>query len=53
MGKTDMEKDGVRVCDGCGQPIPKKAMLAIKENGQALCLACQIRDAQINKGLRH
>jgi hypothetical protein len=50
---TIMEKDGERVCDGCGRPIPKKALLATKENGRDLCLACQIRDAQITKGLRH
>jgi len=48
-----MEKDGKRVCDGCGKLIPQKAMLAAKENGKDLCLACQIREAQITKGLRH
>jgi RNA polymerase-binding transcription factor DksA len=48
-----MEKDGDRICDGCGKPIPKKAMLATKENGKDLCLACQIREAQITKGVRH
>ena len=48
-----MEKDGERLCDGCGQPIPKTAMLATNDNGTDLCLACQIREAQIKKGLRH
>jgi hypothetical protein len=48
-----MEKDGERICDGCGRPIPKQAKLATQENGKDLCLACQIREAQITKGLRH
>lgn len=50
---ASMERDGARVCDNCGRPIPKKAMLATNENGKDQCLACQIRDAQITKGLRH
>lgn len=49
-----MEKDGVRTCDGCGQVIPKMSKLVSKEpDGRELCLACQIREAQIHKGLRH
>ena len=48
-----MEKDGVRTCDGCGQVIPMMSKLATKENGRDLCLACQIREAQIHKGLKH
>ena len=49
----DMEKDGDRYCDLCGRPIPKQAKLATSEKGKDMCLACQIRDAQVNKGLRH
>ena len=48
-----MEKDGKRICDSCGQPIPSMSKLATKENGKDLCLACQIREAQIHRGLRH
>ena len=49
-----MEKDGLRLCDHCGKPIPSQAKLAVKDsNGKDMCLACQIRDAQIDKGLRH
>ncbi len=48
-----MEKDGVRVCDGCGLRIPSMSKLAVKEGGRDLCLQCQIKDAQINKGLKH
>ena len=48
-----MEKDGDRYCDLCGRPIPKQAKLATSEKGKDMCLACQIRDAQVNKGLRH
>ena len=48
-----MEKDGIRTCDSCGQKIPAMAKLVSKENGKDLCLACQIRIAQIEKGLRH
>jgi hypothetical protein len=48
-----MEKDGERHCDSCGQKIPKMAKLATREEGRDLCLACQIREAQIVKGLRH
>ena len=48
-----MEKDGERVCDSCGQKIPKMSKLATREGGRDLCLACQIREAQIHKGLRH
>jgi len=49
-----MEKDGQRFCDDCGKPIPLQAKLAEKTaEGKDRCLACQIRDAQITKGLRH
>ena len=48
-----MEKDGERQCDGCGLKIPNMAKLATRAGGQDLCLACQIRQAQIEKGLRH
>ena len=49
-----MEREGQRICDGCGRIIPKTAKLATKEpDGRDLCLACQIREAQIVKGLRH
>ena len=48
-----MDKDGIRVCDSCGQKIPPMAKLVSKEHGKDLCLACQIRLAQIEKGLRH
>jgi hypothetical protein len=48
-----MEKDGERICDGCGQKIPHMSKLALQQDGKDLCLQCQIRDAQINKGLRH
>jgi hypothetical protein len=48
-----MEKDGERICDACGQRIPKMSKLATRENGRDLCLACQIREAQEHKGLRH
>jgi hypothetical protein len=49
-----MEKDGVRTCDGCGQVIPMMSKLAVKDDaGRDLCLSCQIREAQIHKGLRH
>jgi hypothetical protein len=42
-----------RVCDGCGKKIPSMSKLATRENGRDLCLACQIRLAQEEKGLRH
>jgi hypothetical protein len=48
-----MEKDGVRVCDGCGLKIPSMSKLATKVDGRDLCLQCQIKDGQINKGLKH
>jgi CRISPR/Cas system-associated protein Cas10 (large subunit of type III CRISPR-Cas system) len=48
-----MEKAGERYCDLCGRPIPKQAKLATREDGKDICLACQIRDAQVTKGLRH
>jgi len=48
-----MEKDGQRICDKCGQKIPSMSKLATRENGRDLCLACQIREAQDEKGLRH
>ena len=48
-----MQKDGERICDGCGQKIPRMSKLALQQDGKDLCLQCQIRDAQINKGLRH
>jgi hypothetical protein len=47
-----MEKDGVRTCDGCGQRIPSMSKLATKSaDGRDLCLACQIRESEIKKGL--
>jgi hypothetical protein len=46
-----MEKDGVRICDGCGQRIPTMSKLVAKSNGRDLCLACQIRESEIRKGL--
>ena len=51
-----MERDGVRTCDSCGQRIPPMSKLAARQegpDGKDLCLACQIRLAQIEKGLRH
>lgn len=48
-----MEKDGQRYCDGCGQVIPKTSKLSAKEGGKDYCLACSIRKAQDEKGLRH
>ena len=49
-----MDLEGDRICDGCGQKIPPGAKLATKTSeGRDLCLACQIREAQITKGLRH
>ena len=48
-----MEKDGDRYCDACGQKIPSMSKLASKEDGKDFCLACQIRRAEIVKGLRH
>ena len=48
-----MERDGVRTCDSCGQRIPPMSKLAVRQDGKDLCLACQIRLAQIEKGLRH
>jgi len=48
-----MEKDGDRYCDSCGQVIPKMSKLASKVGSQDLCLACKIRKAQDEKGLRH
>ena len=49
-----MERDGERICDGCGQKIPKMAKLATKApDGRDLCLACRIRESEIAKGLRH
>ena len=49
-----MDLDGDRICDGCGQKIPPGAKLAAKTpEGRDLCLGCQIREAQITKGLRH
>lgn len=49
---ADKEKDGVRICDGCGQRIPPMSKLAAKsEDGRDLCLACQIRESEIKKGL--
>lgn len=48
-----MQKDGVRVCDSCGQRIPSMSKLASQQDGRDLCLACQIRESEIQKGLRH
>jgi hypothetical protein len=48
-----MEQDGIRTCDSCGQRIPPMSKLAAHQDGKDLCLACQIRLAQIEKGLRH
>ena len=48
-----MEQDGERICDSCGQKIPRMSKLAVNQDGRDLCLACQIRLAQIEKGLRH
>ena len=48
-----MERDGIRTCDSCGQRIPPMSKLASRQDGKDLCLACQIRLAQIEKGLRH
>ena len=42
-----------RTCAGCGQPIPSMSKLTTNEGGRPLCLACQIRESQIKKGLRH
>ena len=50
---TVMEQDGEKLCDACGQKIPKMAKLASNQDGRDLCLACQIREAQVTKGLRH
>lgn len=51
---VDVERSGEKFCDGCGQKIPPGAKLATRtEDGRDLCLACQIREAQIVKGLRH
>lgn len=47
-----MEKDGQRICDSCGQTIPKMSKLALQQDGKDLCLACQIREAERKKGLR-
>jgi hypothetical protein len=44
-----MEKDGERICDLCGQTIPKMSKLALKQGGKDLCLACQIREAERRK----
>ncbi len=49
----DMEQDGVRTCDSCGQRIPPMSKLATRQEDKDLCLACQIRLAQTEKGLRH
>src|SRR5258706_1924229 len=49
----DGETDAVRICHVCGQKIPSMSKLAIQQDGKDICLQCQIRDAQINKGLRH
>jgi len=46
-----MEKDGQRYCDLCGQPIPKMSKLALCQDGKDVCLACQIREAERQKGL--
>jgi hypothetical protein len=47
-----MEKDGTRICDGCGQRIPSMSKLAGKSaDGRDLCLACKIRESEIRKGL--
>jgi len=52
--ESEGQTDTLRKCDGCGRIIPKTAKLAVKEpDGRDLCLACQIREAQIVKGLRH
>jgi len=48
-----MERDGIRTCDSCGQRIPPMSKLASRQGDKDLCLACQIRLAQIEKGLRH
>jgi hypothetical protein len=48
-----MERDGQRYCDSCGQKIPKMAKLAAKEDGRDVCLACQIREAQVARGPHH
>jgi len=46
-----MEQNQQRVCAGCGQPIPSMSKLAQKTaDGKELCLACQIREAEIRKG---
>ena len=47
-----MEKDGERICDLCGQTIPKMSKLALKQDGKDLCLACQIRESERQKRQR-
>jgi hypothetical protein len=47
-----MEKEGQRVCDGCGHKLPKTAKLISNESGKDLCLSCRIRESR-EKGLRH
>ncbi len=40
-----------RTCAGCGQPIPSMSKLMTQQGGRTLCLACQIRESEIRKGL--
>jgi len=56
MDTIDLTPPTERFCDGCGLKIPSTAKLASlqrSEGGRDLCLSCQIRDAQITKGLKH
>lgn len=50
--KAMSEPAAPKVCARCGQKIPSKSKLSAVEEGQLLCLACQIRAAQ-DRGLRH
>ncbi len=48
-----MVKEGERTCDRCGQVIPMMSKLAVKEGDKDYCLACSIKKAQDEKGLKH
>lgn len=51
--QTAGQAQGPRKCSGCGQQIPSSSKLSVQDGERTLCLACQIREAQTGKGLRH
>jgi CRISPR/Cas system-associated protein Cas10 (large subunit of type III CRISPR-Cas system) len=45
-----LEKDGERYCDRCGQKIPTTSKLFSRNESGDLCLRCRIEQAEKAKG---